>query len=272
MSIYYECKDKVAIVTGGARSIGLATAQALVHRGAKVVIGDVLQSGVEVANQLNSEANNHVAVFQYCDVADSASLKSLIDLAVSHFGRFDILVNNAGVLDKPWEMDPEGDFARRCIDINVRSVIDGTNRALHYWNQAEDHKGVVVNLASMASYAPMHCMPAYAASKAAVGTYTKALANLAPKVRVNAVAPGWVDTNLVDADHIGRDHYSVQFSGLLKTEAIVEQIMRLIEDESLAGDVIMIVNNAEPAFCQAPKSTQVDANIQATLKERAANK
>ncbi|KAJ2332655.1 hypothetical protein GGI00_002692 [Coemansia sp. RSA 2681] len=270
MSAQFEYRGKVAVVTGGARSMGLLTVQTLVQKGAKVVIGDILQSGAEVADQLNQAANAHVAVFQHCDVTDSTSLKSLIDLAVSRFGRLDILVNNAGVLDKPWEQDPDGDYARRCIDINVRSVIDGTIHALHYWNQAEERKGVVVNLASMAAYSPLYCLSAYVASKAAVVAYTKALASLAPKVRVNAVAPSWVDTTFIDADHIGKDHYTIKCLGLLKQETVVEQIMRLIEDESLAGDVVMIRNNEEPTLCPAPKSTQVEAVVQATLKERAA--
>ncbi|KAJ2745643.1 hypothetical protein GGI20_002026 [Coemansia sp. BCRC 34301] len=270
MSAQFDCQGKVAVVTGGARSMGLLTAQALVQKGAKVVIGDVLQCGADAAALINQDANANVAVFQHCDVTDSDSLKSLIALAVSQFGRFDILVNNAGVLDKPWEQDPDGAYARSCIDINVRGVIDGTMHALHYWNQEESRKGVVVSMASMAGYAPLHCMPAYSASKAAVVMYTKALASLAPRVRVNAVAPSWVDTVFVDADHIGREHYALKFSGMLKPEAVVEQVMRVIEDESLAGDVVIMRNDVEPTLCSALKSTQVEDIIQAGIRERAA--
>ncbi|KAJ2051621.1 hypothetical protein GGI03_003551 [Coemansia sp. RSA 2337] len=272
MSTQYDFKGKVAVVTGGARSIGLLTAQTLARRGAKVVIGDVLQMGAEAADQLNKELQDKVAIFQYCDVSNTDSLKALIDLAVSQFGRLDILVNNAGVLDRPWEQDPEGEYARRCIDINVRGLIDGTIYALHYWSQEEDRKGVVVNLASTAGYAPLSFLAAYAASKAAVVSYTKALAGLAPKIRVNAVAPSWVDTNLVDTEHIGRNHYSVTFSGLLQPRTVVEQIMRLIEDETMAGDIVIIRNNMEPVLCPAPKSTHIEMAIEAGIKENAAVK
>ncbi|KAJ2065293.1 hypothetical protein GGI17_000345 [Coemansia sp. S146] len=272
MSAQFDFKGKVAVVTGGARSMGLLTAQTLVRKGAKVVIGDILQSGAEAADQLNQEAQDKIAVFQHCDVADTNSLKALIDLAVSQFGRLDILVNNAGILDRPWEQDPEGDYARRCIDINVRGLIDGTIHALHYWSQEDNRKGVVVNLASTAGYAPLSFLAAYAASKAAVVSYTKALAGLAPKVRVNAVAPSWVDTNLVDTEHIGRNHYTVRFSGLIQPHTVVEQIMRLIEDETLAGDVVIIRNDAEPVLCPAPKSTHIEMAIEAGIKESAAAK
>ncbi|KAJ2757125.1 hypothetical protein GGI19_000277 [Coemansia pectinata] len=272
MSAQFDFKGKVAVVTGGARSMGLLTAQMLVRKGAKVVIGDILQSGAEAADQLNQEAQDKVAIFQYCDVADTNSLKALIDLAVSQFGCLDILINNAGVLDRPWEQDPEGDYARRCIDINIRGLIDGTIHALHYWSQEEDRKGVVVNLASTAGYAPLSFLAAYAASKAAVVSYTKALAGLAPKVRVNAVAPSWVDTNLVDTEHIGRNHYTVRFSGLIQPHTVVEQIMRLIEDETLAGDIVIIRNDAEPVLCPAPKATHIEMAIEAGIKQRAAAK
>ncbi|KAJ2484758.1 hypothetical protein IWW37_006108 [Coemansia sp. RSA 2050] len=263
MSAQYDFSGKVAVVTGGARSIGLLTAQTLARRGVRVVIGDILELGAMAADQINQEAQAPVALFQHCDVADSSSLKALIDQAVTRFGRLDILVNNAGVLDRPWEQDAEGDYARRCIDINVRSLIDGTVHALHYWNQEEGRRGVVINLASTAAYTPLTCMAAYGASKAAVAMYTKSLASLAPKVRVNAVAPSWVDTNLVDTEHIGRDHFTVQYTGLMQPRSVVDQIMRLIEDEAMAGDIVIIRNDAEPALCPAPKSAQVEAAIRA---------
>ncbi|KAJ2812811.1 hypothetical protein H4S07_001136 [Coemansia furcata] len=271
MSAQYDFQGKVAVVTGGARSLGLLTAQTLVRRGAKVVIGDVLPSGAEAVAHLNEEAPD-TAIFQHCDVADTSSLKALIDVAVARFGRLDILVNNAGVFDRPWEQDQAGDYARRCIDINVRGLIDGTFHALQYWGQDEGRQGVVINLASTAAYTPMEFMAAYAASKAAVVSFTKSLSGLAPKVRVNAVAPGWVDTNLVDTEHIGRNHYTVLFAGLIEPPTVVAQIMRLIEDESMAGDIMIIRKDMEPVLCTAPKSIQIEAHMANVMRERAAAK
>ncbi|KAJ1852392.1 hypothetical protein LPJ76_005494 [Coemansia sp. RSA 638] len=253
----YDFQDKVAVVTGGAQSLGLLVAQTLARLGAKVVIGDIRATGADEVSKINNEIGAPVAIFQHCDVTDTLSLCSLIDRATTHFGQLDILVNNAGVLDKPWELDPTGSCARSCVDINLRSVVDGTNHALHIWNQDESAKGVVINLASSAGYFPLEFMATYAATKAAVVMYTKSLSGLAPKVRVNAIAPTWVDTKLVDTDHVGRDHFSIKYTGLLEPKQVVDQIIRLIEDESLAGDIVVLRKSHEPELCKLPKASDL---------------
>ncbi|KAJ1845443.1 hypothetical protein LPJ73_004851, partial [Coemansia sp. RSA 2703] len=182
----YEIKNKVAVVTGGAKGIGFAAVKTLVSLGAKVVIGDISDKGEHQANLLNAEAGCCAVVFKRCDVSNPSMLHALIDDTISEFGHLDILINNAGIFDKPWQNDPTGEYARRCIDVNFRSLIDSTNHALHYWNADKDRKGVVVNLASLAAYWPMEFMAAYAASKAGIAHYTKCLATLAPKIRINA--------------------------------------------------------------------------------------
>ncbi|KAJ1933840.1 hypothetical protein FBU59_005895 [Linderina macrospora] len=260
-----DIKGHVAVVTGGAQSMGLLTAKELVKLGGKVVIGDVLEAGADEVAKINAEAGSTVAVFQTCDVRDPDALQSLLDLAVSEFGRLDILINNAGVLDKPWEQDPTGEYARRCIDINVRALIDGTNRALHYWDQDESRTGTVVNLASSAGYSPLSFMAAYTASKAAVIMYTKSLATLAPKVRVNAVAPVWVDTKFIDAEHIGQDHYTVKVTGLMRPETVVAEIIKLVVDDQFAGDIIRLANGKDTVVDDMPKSTHVEAALKGAV-------
>ncbi|KAJ2863836.1 hypothetical protein GGH94_003335 [Coemansia aciculifera] len=262
MTIPFDYIGKVAVVTGGAQSIGLLVAQNLVKRGARVVIGDIQLSGAAEVDRMNKKAEGHVAIFQHCNVSDTNALWSLIDLAITAFGQLDILVNNAGILDKPWELDPTGSTARRCITTNICGTIEATNYALHHWNQQKDAKGVVVNLASMAAYVPLNFMATYAATKAAIVMYTKCMASVAPKVRVNAIAPGGVDTKFIDAEHLGRDHWTVKASGLIQPQRVVDQVMRAIEDESLAGDIIIVKNNEEPELCKLPKSTDMEALFQ----------
>ncbi|KAJ2749091.1 hypothetical protein IWQ56_007305 [Coemansia nantahalensis] len=254
MANTYSIRDKVAVVTGGSQSIGLTIAKALVTRGAKVVIGDLVDTGA--VETLNEMAGGPAAAFVKCDVTDPAALRALIDHAVSHFGRLDILVNNAGILDKPLEADPTGAHNRLCVDINLRAVIDGTGYALGIWERDADAQGVVVSMASIAGYYPT-TMPVYSATKAAVSMYTKSLGHLAPKVRVNAVAPTWVDTKLIDAEHIGRDHPTVKFLGLLEPQTIADHVVRMIEDESMAGDVLIVENGKEPRLCTIPNSRDV---------------
>ncbi|KAJ2385147.1 hypothetical protein H4S02_004479 [Coemansia sp. RSA 2611] len=264
MTIPFEYEGRVAVVTGSAQSIGLLIAQNLVKRGVRVVVGDIQLSGAAEVDRMNKEAGAPVAVFKHCDVSDASALKSLIDQAVATFGKLDILVNNAGILDKPWELDSTGSAAHRCITTNVCGTIEGTNYALHLWNQDKAARGIVVNLASIAAYVPLNFMATYAATKAAIAMYTKCMASVAPKVRVNAVAPGGVDTKFIDAEHLGRDHWTVKASGLIEPQRVVDQILRAIEDESLAGDIIIVKNNEEPELCKLPKSTDMEPLFQAS--------
>ncbi|KAJ2608801.1 hypothetical protein H4S08_004313 [Coemansia sp. RSA 1365] len=257
MVALYDIRDKVVVVTGGAQSLGLCTAQTLARLGAKLVVGDILSSGAEEVDKINKEVGKPVAIFQQCDVTDSDALHRLIDLAVSHFGQLDIVINNAGILDKPLDQDPTGERARACVDINFRALVDATNHALHIWNKDSNARGVVINMASTAAYVPLEFDATYCATKAAVVMFTKSLAGLAPKIRVNAVAPAWVDTKLIDAPHIGRDHFTIKITGLIEPQVVVDQIVRLIEDESLAGDVVIIKNGEDPRLCKTPKSTDM---------------
>ncbi|KAJ2851608.1 hypothetical protein IWW36_000931 [Coemansia brasiliensis] len=257
----YSIKDKVAVVTGGAQSLGLCIARQLAQMGAKVVIGDIRSSGADAVVEINKEFGPNTAVFQQCDVTDSSALHALIDLATIRFGQLDILVNNAGILDKPWNLDPSGETALACININFSALVDGTNYALHLWNQVEGSRGVVINIGSIAAYCPMEYLATYTATKAAVAAYTKSLSGLAPKVRVNAVAPSWIETKLLEAEHIGRNHFTIKKYGLLQPQQVVDQVVRLIEDESFAGDIIIIRNGDEPKLCKLPNATDMMAII-----------
>ncbi|KAI8318772.1 NAD(P)-binding protein [Martensiomyces pterosporus] len=256
-----DIQGKVAVVTGAAQGIGLLTAQTLAKKGVKVVIGDIDPSGADEAAKINQAAGSQVAVFQLCDVRDGNSFQALLDRAISEFGQLDILVNNAGVLDRPWYLDPTGEYTTRCIDVNVRGLIDGTVRALRYWGQEEERKGIVINMASLAGYMPVEIMAAYSATKAAVVMYTKALAGLAPKIRVNAVAPFLVDTKFLDVDYMKSMGDMIKPVGLYQPGDVVPQVVRLIEDESFAGDVILLGPAQEPQVCKAPKSTDTDAKL-----------
>ncbi|KAJ1643847.1 hypothetical protein LPJ64_004418 [Coemansia asiatica] len=261
MTFSDDIKGKVAVVTGGAQSMGLMTAQALIKLGAKVVIGDILDSGAEAVSKLNGQAEDDIAVFQKCDVTDSEQLHALIDLAISQFGRLDILVNNAGVVDRPIMMDLDGKYAMRCINVNFNALVDGTIYAVNYWNQEESRQGVVINLGSYAGYVPAPFIPVYSSTKAAVVMFTKTLSTLAPKVRVNAVAPSWVDTKFLDTCCIPRDHLAIKLSGVLDPQLVVDQIVHLIQDESMAGEVIRIDSHKEPELCALPNATRLMAEM-----------
>ncbi|KAJ2851609.1 hypothetical protein IWW36_000932 [Coemansia brasiliensis] len=253
MTLQYPIKDKVAVITGGTQSLGFCIAQRLARLGAKIVIGGRNPAGAEKATEINNEVGPNTAIFQQCDVTDSSALHILIDLATEHFGQLDILVNNAGIFSKPWYQDPTGSDSCTCVDTNLRALIDGTNHALHIWSQGIS-RGVVINIASISGYIPLNSTATYAATKAAAIAFTKGLSELAPKIRVNAIAPSWIDTKFLDVEHIGRNHFTMKGSALLDPQKVVDQVIRLIEDESFAGDVIIIKDKEEPKLCTLPKA------------------
>lgn len=262
----YDFTNKVAVITGGAQSMGLLTAQALIEKGAKVVIGDIqVQAGTEAIAKLNQGQLETVAIFHQCDVTKHSQLHNLLDLATQQFGHLDILINNAGVMDTPIDRDPQGNVAHRCIDINLGALVDATTYAVNHWNQQADRTGVVINLGSMAGFMALKDMPAYCASKAGVIMYTKALAHLGPKIRVNAVAPGWVNTKFIPNDEVYTR--TTKAFGTLEPKDVVKHIVGLIEDEKMAGDVMIVKVGEEEKLCEVPKSTEVEATIMEVIEK-----
>jgi len=191
-------QGKVAIITGSARGIGAATALTFAREGANVVICDV---NAELGNELATEINQHAAdgsstaIFLPVNVADEASVQTLITQTVQHFGRLDILVNNAGVtrdaqLKKMTE--EEFDFV---IDINLKGVFHCGQAAAQQMLEQGDG-GVILNAASVVGLDGNFGQTNYASTKAGVIAMTKVWSReLGPKgIRVNAVAPGFIET------------------------------------------------------------------------------
>jgi len=177
-----EFAGLVAAVTGGASGIGLATARLLADRGARVACLDVRP---EVPEPLAGVR---------CDVTDDTSVRSAVAEVVEAFGGLDVLVNNAGI-------GAQGDVAaggdaewHRVLDVNVVGMARATRAALPHLRRS-DH-AAVVNMGSIAASAGLPQRAVYSASKGAVHALTLAMAadHLHEGVRVNAVAPGTVDT------------------------------------------------------------------------------
>jgi 3-oxoacyl-[acyl-carrier protein] reductase len=191
-------QEKVAIITGGARGIGAATALTFAREGAKVVICDVNEElGLEVATTINNALGNGLpaAIFLPVNVVDATSVAQMVQQSVAQFGQVDILVNNAGVTrDAQLKKmsDEEFDFV---IDINLKGVFNcGRAAATQMLEQGKG--GVILNAASIVGLDGNFGQTNYAATKAAVVGMTKVWAReLGPKgIRVNAVAPGFIET------------------------------------------------------------------------------
>jgi NAD(P)-dependent dehydrogenase (short-subunit alcohol dehydrogenase family) len=194
---------KVALVTGGSRGIGYGIAEQLARRGAQVVITARKEEELAAAAQELSQHNKVVAVRGSTE--DEAHQAEAVDRAIAEFGSLDILVNNAG-FSPAWKplVDTELRSIRKVFEVNTFSVVGWTTRAWHAW--MGQHGGVVLNIASMGGLHPAKGLGSYSASKAAVIHLTRQLAQeLAPGVRVNAMAPAVIKTTFTEPLFAGRE-------------------------------------------------------------------
>lgn len=185
---------KVAIVTGGAGGIGLATAELFVEEGAKVVVADVnADIGEELATRLGKSA-----IFKRTDVSKMEDIQALVDTAVARFGGLDIMFNNAGISGTPYPrfLDDDLQDFQRVIGINLFGVMAGCQLAGRY--MSKHGGGAILNNASIAGVLPGHALMSYRATKAAVIQLSKSLAiDFAEYgIRVNCLAPGHIRTSL----------------------------------------------------------------------------
>ena len=186
---------KVAIITGAARGIGLATARLFAREGARVAIADIdTPRGEAAAAEIRAQGGE--ARFVPVDVTDPASVQAMVRRVVDAFGRIDILVNNAGVLRDRTLLkmtDEEFDFV---INVNLKGVYNCTRAVAPV--MVEQGSGVILNASSVVALYGNFGQTNYVASKAAVIGMTKVWAReLGPKgIRVNAVAPGFIRTEM----------------------------------------------------------------------------
>jgi NAD(P)-dependent dehydrogenase (short-subunit alcohol dehydrogenase family) len=193
-----EYSQKAALVTGGARGIGQATAALLAARGYQVVIAD------RDARPAREAAAATDLEFIRCDVARESDVRRCVRQVVKRCGRLDALVNNAGIADPhtgPIEKLALGEWNRR-IGANLTGMFLMAKHAAAHLRRTH---GAIVNIASTRALQSEPDTEAYAAAKGGVVALTHALAmSLGPQVRVNCVSPGWIDTGksrLARADH-----------------------------------------------------------------------
>ncbi len=189
----FDLTGQVGVITGGGTGIGEGIAKAYAAAGAKVVVAARRAEPIErVAAEINEAGGEAIAV--RTDVTDRAQLEALADAAVERFGSLSIWCNNAG--GSP-HRTPLTDLGRdgwdQCFDLNVSALWEASTIAADRMDQ-----GSILNISSGAAHRGVPGSGHYAAAKAAVNSLTKTFAlELAPRVRVNCICPGWIETDIM---------------------------------------------------------------------------
>jgi NAD(P)-dependent dehydrogenase (short-subunit alcohol dehydrogenase family) len=253
-------KDRVAVVTGGARGIGRGIAERLAAEGARVVVADIDEAeAAKVAAALGSEA-----AAARVDIADAASVAALAETVSARHGRCEILVNNAAILDAVGFADMRFETYRRVIDINQDGAIRVTLALLPLLRRGGEGRRVL-NIASIQGVRGARDALAYSTAKGAIVNFTRALAcDLADEaIVVNAIAPGFIDTRMaILPDGSGHEHDTDWFKDIyLKYGRI--PLRRAGTPEDIAGPAFFLCS--DDARYVTGQILLVDGGVSATF-------
>jgi len=239
-------EGQVAIVTGGATGIGRAAVLALARAGYDVAIN---YSSSEAAARETAREAGKASLLVKCDVSNDPAVRGMVQKVKDAFGRLDVLINNAGTTAnwKPKDLETlsleEWD---KVFAVNVRGLFQVTRACIPLLKES---KGCVVNTASIVGLRPGPQPLPYAASKAAVVNLTKTLAwNLGPEIRVNAVAPGWMEGDWMKRmlkdkydDLMGKRAKATPLKRVVTAEDVAETMMSLVQgNRFVTGEIIVI--------------------------------
>ena len=188
-------KDKVVIITGAARGIGYAIAENFIAEGAKVIVIDISQDAVNAAvEKLGANATGFVG-----NVTDSAGMEAIFAEVASKFGGIDCLINNAGVTRDNLMLRMKEEEWQLVLDINLKGAFICTQKVFKHMMKAR--KGSIINMASVIGLMGNAGQANYAASKGGLIAFTKSCAKefAGRAVRVNAIAPGFIETEMTAA-------------------------------------------------------------------------
>ncbi len=244
-----DLKEKVAIVTGARRGMGRTHALALAQAGAKVVVSDISQEECEqVVEEIKKAGGEAMAV--KCDISKKEEVDSMIKKTVDQWGKIDVLVNNAGICQfKPFLEITEEEWDRT-IDINLKGYFLCAQAAAK--EMVKQKSGSIVNIASIAMGqvgVGFATLAHYSASKGGIVAMTETLAaELAPyNIRINAIAPGAIETPMVDplkadAKTMEATLARVPLHRMGKPEEVSNAVLFLASDKSsyMTGSTVVV--------------------------------
>ncbi len=245
-----KSEKRVALVTGAATGIGRSVALALAGNGYDVVINFSRSEEAARATAKDAGAAGARTLLYRCDVSDDACVRAMLEATKKEFGRLDVLINNAGTTI---DVEPK-DFDRvkvedwnRVFAVNVLGLFLVTRAAVPLLRKSPN--GCIVNTCSIAGLRPSAQPLPYAASKAAVANLTKTLANaLGPEIRVNAVAPGWIEgewmKKMLGENYEGLMARRAKYTPLKRCctpDDVAETMMSLIlTNKFVTGEIIIV--------------------------------
>lgn len=235
--------NKVVVVTGGSRGIGAQIVKTLANENYKVILNyNNTKEQAEKIQQELLEQGKEIEIIK-ADVSKKEEAEKLIQFAINKFNKIDILINNAGISQEGLFTDVTEEEWQKIINTNLNSVFYCNQQALKYMIQ--EQQGCIINISSIWGETGASCEVAYSTTKAAINGMTKALAKeVGPSnIRVNAIAPGIIDTdmnkNLTIEEH-KQIKEQIPLNRIGKAIDIAKCVKWLVEDEYTTGQIISI--------------------------------
>lgn len=239
----FNLENKVAIVTGAASGIGLATVKAFVEKGAKVVLADYdVDKGKQATQELADQGYD--VIFIDIDVSDEQKVKAMVESTVEKYGQLDVMVNNAGVGHQGQMHETSDADYKHVIAINQDGVFYGCKYAVQA--MLKSGGGAIVNTSSILGMVGDPTTFAYNASKGAIRLMTKSIAlqYAKDKIRANTVHPGYVESGMVSRESLGEFYDGLvakhPVGRLGVAEEIAHAIVFMVENEFLTGTEIVV--------------------------------
>lgn len=235
--------NKVVVVTGGSRGIGAQIVKTLANENYKVILNyNNSKEQAEKIQQELLEQGNEIEIIK-ADVSKREETEKLIQFAINKFNKIDVLINNAGISQEGLFTDVTEEEWQKIINTNLNSVFYCNQQALKY--MIPEQQGCIINISSIWGETGASCEVAYSTTKAAINGMTKALAKeVGPSnIRVNAIAPGIIDTDMnrnLTNEELEQIKEQIPLNKIGKALDIAKCVKWLIEDEYTTGQIISI--------------------------------